>query len=89
VVASTREGQLFAWHTTGHADQPSQWQSIHHDPQNTHNYETPIPAQVGPPPGDDECKECCCSHADPVGVATVLGGLGILLMRRRRLDPAA
>jgi hypothetical protein len=84
VVASTREGQLFAWHTRGHADQKPQWQSIHHDPQNTHNYATPIPRQVGPP-ADDTCADgCCCQHADAAGMAAALGGLSAFLVRRRR-----
>ena len=82
VVASTREGQLFAWHTEGHADQDVQWQSIHHDPQNTHNYETPVPTQVGPP--EEVCTECCCTHANPTGTAAVLGGIGVFLVRRRK-----
>ena len=83
VVASTREGHLFAWHTAGHADQPVQWQSIHHDPQNTHNYETPVPVQVGPP-AEEVCTECCCQHADSAGIAAAMGGILALVARRRR-----
>ena len=83
VVASTREGNLFAWHTQGHADQKLEWQSIHHDPQNTSNYGTPIPTQAGPPAAD-ECKECCCENVQAASGLAALGGLAALIGRRRR-----
>ena len=84
VVASTREGNLFAWSTQGHADQAVQWQSIHHDAQNTHNYETPVAPQAGPPP-DGTCQgDCCCQHTDAAALAGALGGLAVVVRRRRR-----
>jgi hypothetical protein len=48
VVTDTREGTLFAWKTRGSADQPVQWASGRHDPQNTGNYETSLSRQAGP-----------------------------------------
>ena len=84
VVASTREGHLYAWHTKGHADQDIQWQSIHHDPQNTGNYETPIPTQAGPP---DEvlagCGGCSCDSGEGAAAAGV-ALVGMMVRRRRR-----
>ncbi len=38
VVATTREGYLFAWKTPGKDDGVVQWESFHHDNQNTGDY---------------------------------------------------
>ena len=85
VVASTREGKLFAWRTEGHADQEMQWAGIHHDAQNTSNWNHPIPAQAGPPAVVEECTEgCCCEHTAASTLVGWLGGLGVLLRVRRR-----
>ena len=35
VVETTREGYMFAWHTKGTASGVVQWESFHHDNQNT------------------------------------------------------
>jgi hypothetical protein len=42
VVAATREGYLFAWHTRGHADGVVAWESFHHDNANTGDYGAPL-----------------------------------------------
>ena len=85
MVTSTREGNLYAWRTLGHADQKLQWQSIHHDPQNTSNFGTPIPTQAGPP---DEvyagCGGCTCDTTPGAAVAGALGALSLVVARRRR-----
>ena len=90
VVVSTREGYLFAWATEGPADVPPEWASIHHDPQNTGNYETPLPAQAGPPGSvvDGELQGCTgCARGTGAGET----GAALLLLlgagagwRRRR-----
>ncbi len=89
VVASTREGKVFAWTSQGPADQKVQWASIHHDPQNTGNYETPLAAQIGPPKGAAPKPDCECgvtSGNNARGTTVVLSWLGLvgLLWRRRR-----
>jgi len=38
VVAATREGFMFAWHTKGTSSGVVQWESFHHDNQNTGSY---------------------------------------------------
>ncbi|MCZ7584051.1 MAG: redoxin family protein [Deltaproteobacteria bacterium] len=50
VAVGTREGHLFVWNTTGRADGEIQWSSYAHDPRNTGNWATPLPAQNGPRP---------------------------------------
>ena len=82
VVVSTREGRLFAWHTSGHADQAVGWASIHHDPQNTGNAETPLLAQAGPPVTELP-PEGCCSGGEPSALVW-LAPVGLLARRRRR-----
>ena len=87
VVVSTREGWLFAWSTAGHADQAVQWAALHHDAQNTGNYETALPTQLGPPPVIVDAKGCCKKSAKDSGAAWLLIlplGLGGLMRRRRR-----
>jgi len=68
VVVTTRSGKIYAWHTDGHADTDVQWQSFHHDPMNTGNSMTALPAQAGPPvdPPPEE-KNCKCSTAGGSG----------------------
>ena len=85
VVVSTREGNLFAWHTKGRADQAIGWASIHHDPQNTGNYETPLPVQAGP--ADvvvDDIDQGCCKGGKASSLLW-LAPLGLLARRRRSL----
>ncbi|MCP4921001.1 MAG: S8 family serine peptidase [Proteobacteria bacterium] len=88
VVISTREGWLFAWTTQGHADQQVQWASIHHDPANTGNYETPLMPQIGP--DLDVCADrgCCCrARSERLdGLALLLVPLLFGLVRRRSRD---
>jgi len=83
VVVVTREGHLFAWRTDGHADQVVQWQSIHHDPQNTGNYHTPLPVQAGPPDPEKAPKGCGCATAGGGRSALLLLMLLPLVARRR------
>jgi hypothetical protein len=82
VVASTREGKVFAWRTRGAADQVVQWASMHHDPQNTGNWHTPLETQAGPVRLDWD--GCYCGTARPFGLLAWLGGLGLAWSRRRR-----
>jgi MYXO-CTERM domain-containing protein len=42
VVVGTRDGWLYAWHTDGSSDGVIQWESWHHDNQNTGNYGTKL-----------------------------------------------
>lgn len=87
VVASTREGNVFAWRTEGRADQAVQWASIHHDPQNTGNYATALAPQAGPPDVEGDDPGGCCQKKDENGeeALLVLAPLALLLRRRRRL----
>jgi hypothetical protein len=81
VVVSTREGKLFAWHTTGHADQAIGWQSIHHDPQNTGNFHTPLATQRGPTL-EEENPQGCCEGGTKASLLW-LAPLGLFWRRRR------
>jgi MYXO-CTERM domain-containing protein len=42
VVTGTRDGFLYAWHTAGTDTGVIQWESFHHDNQNTGNYATAL-----------------------------------------------
>ncbi len=42
IVAPTRNGWLYAWHTEGRSDGNIQWESFHHDNRNTGNLATPL-----------------------------------------------
>ena len=80
VVVSTREGWLFAWGTNGRADQSVQWASLHHDPANTGNYETPLPVQAGPP----EIAAGCCKGGGSDSQGLMLFPLLFIGLSRRR-----
>lgn len=83
VAVTTREGNLFVWTTGGHADQSTGWWGIHHDPQNTGNFGTPLPEHAGPAKEAAEPEGCGCV-ATPVTPAWI-GLLGVAgLVRRRR-----
>jgi hypothetical protein len=88
VVATTREGQVFAWTTAGRADQDVAWAGFRHDAQNTGNLETPLPAQAGPadPPAAaaGPAEAGCCKGDRGVAGLLALPLLLIGLGRRRR-----
>ncbi len=98
VVASTREGWLYAWATPGHvggapdATLPAiQWESFHRDDQNTANASgkfgtlKPYP-RLGVP--NDACDDggCCCDQGstNPSSLAGWLGLATLAVVRRRR-----
>lgn len=86
VVVTTREGWLFAWSTDGHADSRVEWQSIHHDPQNTGSYETPLATQAGPPAEDGGGKTGCgCSTGRGSFGGLLWLGLALGLVGRKRV----
>jgi hypothetical protein len=82
VVVSTREGNVFAWRTRGPADGEIGWASIHHDPQNSGNYSTPLVAQAGPPRTPDDPEGGCCDGGERAALLW-LAPLGLLARRRR------
>jgi len=81
VVATTRDGYLFAWCSRGGADVAPEWAGAHHDAANTGNYSTPLPVQAGPDRSEN-AKGCC----DREGDASALIFLPLILgaFRRRR-----
>jgi MYXO-CTERM domain-containing protein len=94
VVASTREGDLWAWKTKGHVRGPEQqtpaiqWEGFHHDDHNTGNAKGPL-KKYEPLAAPDDAAGCGCSATEEskssplVGVALVLA-LGTLVRRRKR-----
>ena len=82
VAVTTREGWLFVWGTRGRADQQLEWASIHHDAQNTGNYEFALPVQAGP--SEVEERSCGC-NGDKEQAWLLWPLLGILSWRRRRM----
>ena len=83
-MATTREGKVFAWKTKGHADQKIEWTSLHHDAQNTGNYEMPLPVQNGPERIEGPKEGGCCSENGSSDAAWLLLLMMIFSLRRRR-----
>jgi uncharacterized protein (TIGR03382 family) len=97
VVSNTREGWLWAWKTQGHvggapdAKTPAiQWESFHHDDQNTANTGDKF-AQLKDyprlvPPSDATCDAgCCCDATSTNGTSlAALAALVTLSLARRR-----
>ena len=85
VLVTVRNGYVFAFSTTGSADQDVQWPMNHHDAFNSGNAHVPLLQQAGIPPTiDDEETGCSCQS----GPSSALGGfafLALVLIRRRRL----
>jgi hypothetical protein len=84
VVVTSREGWLFAWGTRGAADQAVQWQSLHHDAQNTGNYHHPLPTQRGPARVDAELQGCGCGARAADSAWLLLLPLPLWGLRRKR-----
>jgi len=64
VVLGTREGTLFAWDTTGSADQPPEWWSFHHDRHSTGNRH----ADTLPPASVDDLRATPAARGGAAGV---------------------
>lgn len=95
LVASTRNGWLFAWHTQGRAKGRIDWDSFHHDNQNTGNLATALDQggdEVDPPKDERDPQlagggfGCQQSASGTPGLCGLLLGLGFLARawRRRR-----
>ena len=97
VVASTREGWLYAWATGGSVGGPAeaavpaiQWEGFHRDDQNTANVTGKFAslkpyARLNPP--TDACESgCCCdqSQTNPMSLAGFAGLATLMAWRRRR-----
>lgn len=92
VVANSRDGWLWAWHTNGHVGGPPdqklpaiQWEGFHHDDLNTGNVGGPLKPYPRLLPADDGCG---CDHTSgrttPLAGALALGALlGMLQVGRR------
>ncbi|MBS2029363.1 MAG: VCBS repeat-containing protein [Deltaproteobacteria bacterium] len=90
VVTFSRNGYLWAWKTKGPANGKINWESYHHDLQNTGDYATPLVQRKGPTEspdagsgGDTKKKGCGCGAGGaellPFAIVSLLG-----LARRRR-----
>ncbi len=99
VVSGTRNGYLFAWKTTGSDHGVIQWESNHHDNQNTGNYDHLLdqgvykraakvidctPPVAIPSESYDAGGGCNTSGRASSSSLAVLLGLAILLVRRRK-----
>ncbi len=89
VATNTREGWLYVWHGKGLASQKIEWESFHHDAQNTGNYSTPLPVRHGPtsttttsPPASRK-GGCGCGSPGADGSLALLSALVLLTTRRR------
>jgi hypothetical protein len=80
VTSATRNGYLFVWHTKGKESGVIQWESFHHDNQNTGDYSRPLdqgklkaapttltcPDPTAPPPNPMvELGGCTCNEVAP------------------------
>ncbi|MHB8420606.1 MAG: S8 family serine peptidase [Myxococcales bacterium] len=81
VATLTREGWLYVWHGKGLASQKIEWESFHHDAQNTGNYETPLPVRHGPPA---KAKSGCGTAPGPEAWLGLLALAGLAWRRRTR-----
>ncbi|HUB06173.1 MAG TPA: VCBS repeat-containing protein, partial [Myxococcales bacterium] len=83
VATLTREGWLYVWHGGGLANQKIEWESFHHDAQNTGNYSFPLPTRHGPPASTPPAKSGCGCGAG-AGPETWLAFVALAALRRRR-----
>lgn len=74
VAAVTREGLLYLWSVSGFPEN-IHWDGFHHDPANTGNYSTPLPARhiEGIGVKNPRLRTGCCSEA--LTPAELSGGL--------------
>ncbi|MBM76461.1 MAG: hypothetical protein CMK59_13730 [Proteobacteria bacterium] len=84
VAGTTREGWLFVWETQGRADQKIEWASLHHDAQNTGNYQHPIPLLAGPPDQPITEEGCCKKDSSEKSSFWLALPLMVVAFRRRK-----
>jgi MYXO-CTERM domain-containing protein len=84
VVQHTRNGWLFAWHTTGTTKGRIDWESFHHDNQNTGNYDTVLDQGKRASPGG--CAAAGGAEAAPPWSVIAVAALALAVgyVRRRR-----
>jgi MYXO-CTERM domain-containing protein len=83
VVAGTRDGNLFAWHTEGTDTGVIQWESFHHDNANTGNYGLKLDQGVlerAARPID--CATDCVAPQTPTAARYKAGGCGCRVMSK-------
>jgi MYXO-CTERM domain-containing protein len=99
VISTTREGYLFAWKTKGSPTGVVQWESFHHDNQNSGSYahkldqgklgKAPPPDCAPPPPPPMyDVSGCTCDvtgkSASQSGLILAVIGLALAISRRRQ-----
>jgi MYXO-CTERM domain-containing protein len=82
VVVLTRDGWLWAWHGGGPANSKVEWDSFHHDAQNTGNYNIPLEKRPGPTAAP-AAKSGCSSAGGADGWFGLLAALALFGTRRR------
>jgi hypothetical protein len=77
VVTATRDGLLYAWHTTGTSHGVIEWESAHHDLANTSNYASPL-TQGAPRAASTpiDCATDCPAPPPMVEPQVMPGGCG-------------
>ncbi len=77
VVAGTRDGYLFAWHTRGTDTGVVQWESFHHDNANTGNYLIKLQQGVLKAAAHPiDCSVDCAAPPPPQNATYSAGGCG-------------
>jgi len=83
IVTGTRDGNLFAWHTSGKDTGVIQWESFHHDNANTGNYGVMLDQGVLEGAGQPiDCATDCAMTPAPSSTQYTAGGCACRLETR-------
>jgi len=84
LVQVTRNGWLYAWHTSGKSSGRIDWASYHHDLQNTGNFASPLDEGSRASGGGCGCHIGGRSGSTPWAVILAVALMLVLVQNRRR-----